>query len=252
MRPRLSQAPRRMVSISAADFSGKAAVRLRAPIVSSRSQRPGLAHGPAGEIGQRSGSSEPQQLDGADGERADAGVAGALGAPAQALLHSPRGRRHQKCTMTLPNTCRLSIRARPCSKSASAKFAVDDRRHAGGDLGQAVADIAHRAAERAENLVLLLEQLHQIDGHGRSRGRAAGDQASAALEAEQRAVEALAADMLEHHVDALLLGELAGDALEAVGLVVDDMVGAERLGLLGLGVVADGGDDGAAQAPSPS
>ena len=43
-----------------------------------------------------------------------------------------------------------------------------------------------------------------------------------------------------------LAGELAHHAFEAVGAVVDDVIGAERLGLLGLGVVADGGDDGAA------
>ena len=80
----------------------------------------------------------------------------------------------------------------------------------------------------------------------RPRGRAAGDQPPAALEAQQRAVEAFAADMLEHHVDALLVGELARDRLEPVGAVVDDVVGAERLGLLRLVVVADRGDDGAA------
>ena len=52
--------------------------------------------------------------------------------------------------------------------------------------------------------------------------------------------------MLEHDVDALLPVSLRTDALEAVGAIVDDMVGAERLGLLGLVVVADRGDDGAA------
>ena len=34
--------------------------------------------------------------------------------------------------------------------------------------------------------------------------------------------------------------------LRNVGLVIDDVIGAERFGLLRLGVVADGGDDGAA------
>ena len=83
--------------------------------------------------------------------------------------------------------------------------------------------------------------------HGRPRGRAAGHQPAAALEAEQRGVEAFAADMLEHDVDALLLGDLADDAFEALGLVIDDVIGPERLGFLGLGVVADGGDHGAAE-----
>ena len=45
-------------------------------------------------------------------------------------------------------------------------------------------------------------------------GRAAGDQPAAALQHQQRAVEAFAADMLEHDIDALLVGELARDRLE--------------------------------------
>ncbi len=118
--------------------------------------------------------------------------------------------------------------------------------HARRHLGEAVADVAHRGAERADDAVLLLEQLHQVELVDGARGRAAGDEPAAALEAEQRAVEGVGADMLEHDVDALLGGELAHHALEPVGAVVDDVVGAERLGLLGLVVVADGGDDGAA------
>ena len=51
--------------------------------------------------------------------------------------------------------------------------------------------------------------------------------------------------MLEHHVDALLVGQLAGDRLEPFLAVVDDMVGAERLYAVDLGIVADRGDDGA-------
>ena len=85
-----------------------------------------------------------QKLEQAHRQRADHGVAGAL-LPARRRRRIVRlnGIRHQKCTITLPNTCRLSIRARPCSKSASGEFGIDDRRHAGGDLRQAVADVAH-------------------------------------------------------------------------------------------------------------
>src|SRR6185312_4769630 len=126
-------------------------------------------------------------------------------------------------------------------------FGVDDGVDAGRHLGQRVADVLDTAAERTEDLVLLLEQLHQVDGHGRAGRGAAGDQPAAALEHQQRAVEAFAADMLEHDVDALLGGELARHALEAVFLVIDDVIGAERPGFLGLVVVADGGDDGAAE-----
>ena len=68
----------------------------------------------------------------------------------------------------------------------------------------------------------------------------------AELEAQERAVEGLGPDVLEHHVDAFLLRELAHGALEAVGAVVDHVIGAQRLGLLRLGIIADRGDDRAA------
>src|SRR5262249_24848770 len=59
----------------------------------------------------------------------------------------------------------------------------------GGLLG----DFANQCANRADDAVLLLEQLHQVDGRRWPRGRAASDQPSAALEAEERAVEGLRA-----------------------------------------------------------
>ncbi len=122
--------------------------------------------------------------------------------------------------MILPNTCR--------------------------HFGEAIADVAYRGAEAAEYLVLLLEQLHQVQGRRRSRRRTAGDEASAAFEREQRAVERFGADMLEHDVDTLFRGNLAHDVLEAVGAIIDDMVGTERARLLGLRIVADRGDHGRA------
>ena len=54
--------------------------------------------------------------------------------------------------------------------------------------------------------------------------------------------------MLEHDVDALLPGQLAHHAFEAVLAIIDDVVGAERLGLVDLVVRADRGDDRAADA----
>ena len=65
------------------------------------------------------------------------------------------------------------------------------------------------------------------------------------LRHKQRAVERVGADMLEGDIDALFAGELAHDAFEPLGAVIDDVIGAERLGFLRLGVVADRGDDGA-------
>src|SRR5262249_43510498 len=43
---------------------------------------------------------------------------------------------------------------------------VDHRREAARHLGEAVADVAQRGAERAEDLVLLLEELHQVEIDG--------------------------------------------------------------------------------------
>src|SRR6267142_1622382 len=98
---------------------------------------------------------------------------------------------------------------------------VDHRQHAARHLGEALADVAHRRAERADDAILLLEELHQIE-RGRGAGRrTAGHEPSAALEAQERAVERLRSDMLEHDVDAFLGGDLADRALEAIGAVVD-------------------------------
>src|SRR5262249_12944851 len=68
---------------------------------------------------------------------------------------------------------------------------VDHRQQAVCHLGEALADIAHRGAERADNAVLLLKKLHQVDGRRWPRRRSASDQPSAALEAKERAVEGL-------------------------------------------------------------
>src|SRR3569623_890132 len=51
--------------------------------------------------------------------------------------------------------------------------------------------------------------------------------------------------MLEHDIDAFLLGDLARLALEAILAVVDDVIRAERLHALDLLIAADSGDDGA-------
>src|SRR5262249_48070532 len=66
---------------------------------------------------------------------------------------------------------------------------VDPGQRAVRHLGEALADVAHGCAERADDAVLLLEKLHQVDGRRWPRSRAASDQPSAALEAEERAIE---------------------------------------------------------------
>src|SRR3984885_10213560 len=125
-------------------------------------------------------------------------------------------------------------------------FGVDHRIHPRRHLGEALADIADRAAERAEDAVLLQIELEQVELDRLAGGRAAGHEPPAALEAEQRAVERVRADMLEGDVDTLFAGELAHRGFEAIGAIIDDVIGAERLGLFTFGIVADGGEHGGA------
>src|SRR5690606_36879457 len=119
---------------------------------------------------------------------------------------------------------------------------------AGRHLEHGVLHVLDAAAERAEDLELLLEELHQVHRGRDAGGGAAGDEAAAALQRQHGAGPGVGPGMLEHHVDALLGGELAHHALEAVLAVVDDVVGAERPGLVDLVVGANGGDDRAAHA----
>ena len=115
----------------------------------------------------------------------------------------------QKCTMILPNTC-AALHAREAALEIRQRdFGVDHRQKPARHLGEAVADVAHGGAERADDAVLLLKQLHQVERDRGAGGRSAGDEPAAALEHEQRAVEAFGADVLEHDVDALLGRELA-------------------------------------------
>src|ERR1700756_167078 len=77
------------------------------------------------------------------------------------------------------------------------KLGVDHGPETTCHLGERGANIAHRRAKRAEDPVLLLEKLHQVDGCRRARGRAAHDQPSASFEREQRACKRRRADVLE-------------------------------------------------------
>ena len=136
-------------------------------------------------------------------------------------------RRAYRPTRILPKTRRDSSRSSPCAKSDERVDGVDDRPDACRHLVEGLADIGERAAERARDPVLLLEQLHQIHRRRDAGGRPAGHETAAALEAEQGPVPGVGADMLEHHVDALALGQPPDLALEPLGPVVDDVIGAE-------------------------
>src|SRR5262249_55872724 len=87
-------------------------------------------------------------------------------------------------------------------------LSVDDRPHAPPLVATTLASFAGWRAEGADDAILLLEQLHQVERGRGARGRAAGDQPPAAPETQQRAIERLCADVLEYDVDSLLGGEL--------------------------------------------
>src|SRR5579863_1884659 len=117
-------------------------------------------------------------------------------------------------------------------------FHVDHRRETGRHLGQTLADVAHRGAERADDSILLKKKLKQVESDRLARGRSACDQAAAALEAKKRAVEGIRADVFEGDVYALLTSQLAHDALKSLAPVIDHVVGAKRFGFCRLVVFA--------------
>src|SRR5690606_23785801 len=99
--------------------------------------------------------------------------------------------------------------------------AVDDRADPPTrDLAHGHGHGAPRTSERAEDPDLLLEQLHEVDGSGYARSRAAGDDASAALQCQHGAGEGFRPDMLEDDIDALLSGKLADHPLESVLAII--------------------------------
>src|SRR5262245_53913675 len=251
-RPRLSHTPSRMALISAADFSGKAAARLARPMRCSLSRGPSRRMTPPARSAMRVRLVARIARSAPTASWPSAASAATLAfRPARsarrldAVMGGARSR-SSKGDDDLAEHLPAFEPLEPALEVGEGDLGIDHRQQAARHLRQALADIAHRRAERANDAILLLEKLHQVDGRRWSRGRAAGDQPAAALEAEERAVEGLRPHVLEHHVDPLLARELADRALEAVGAIVDHVVGAERLGLFGLGVVADRGDHGAA------
>src|SRR5215475_6082697 len=208
-RPRLSQTPRRIASISAGDFSGKAAARLARPISCSLSRGPSLRMKLPAKSAMclrlvvRIVRSIPTASD-----------PSAVSTPAlicrrtrwaralDFVMGGARGGRSKRDDDLSEHLSAFEPR-QSALEVGERNLGVDHRQQAVCHLGEALADVAHRGAERADNAVLLLKKLHQVDGRRWPRGRAAGDQPSAALEAKERAVEGLRADMLAYHVDSL-------------------------------------------------
>ena len=72
----------------------------------------------------------------------------------------------------------------------------------------ALRQIAHSGAEGGGDADLLLEEMEEIGLRRDAAGRAAGDQPAAGLQRQQAAGPGIGADMLEHHLAALLAGEV--------------------------------------------
>src|ERR1700730_11390724 len=232
-RPRLSQTPRRISSISAEDFSGKAATRLARPM------RCSLSLGPSVRMTRPARSAMCFRLVARSTRSVPtASHPSAASAPALAYrgvrwarplaggISRARGGSSKGDDDFSEHLPALQPR-QPALEIGERNLGVDDRQKAVRHLGEAFADVSDRRAERADDAILLLEQLHQVDGRRWSRGRAAGDEPSAALEAKQRAVEGLRADVLEYHVDALFFRDLAHGAFEALGAIIDHVIGAQ-------------------------
>ncbi len=147
----------------------------------------------------------------------------------------------------MPKTSRLSMRFSASPMPAKSTFGVDHRRDQPAAIFcMAFAMFSMRQPKEPKIFSCCWKSCIRFIGRRDARGRAAGDETAAALQAQHRAGPGVGADMLEDDVDALLLGQLAHDALEAVLAVVDDVVGAECRRLRHLVGGADGGDDRAA------
>src|SRR5258707_8700869 len=205
-----------MVSISASPLSAKAARRLSRPVRCSGS------HGPIVRM-----KAPAILLTATRSQRRMPASSSATSDPATtfaAALRRPNiSRRHCSQVMVLEVHDDLAehlpgFEAREAALEVwKGDLGVDHRQQAAGHLGEYGADIFDRGAARAENLVLLLEQLHQIERRLGPPGGPACDQPAAALKRKQGAVEGLGAGVLEHHVDALLGGDFPHHMLETVG-----------------------------------
>src|SRR5437660_1901723 len=167
-RPRLSQTPRRMPSISLADFSGKAAARLARPIRCSLSFGPSrrINRPPRSAICLRLVVRIARSMTAAN----DPSVAST---PALTCLCTrwasvlERGMRacgssskrdenlSEHLTAFHPRQCALEVGER--------NLHIDYRQQTFCHLGETLADVAHGGAERTNDAILLLEKLHQVE-----------------------------------------------------------------------------------------
>jgi hypothetical protein len=109
----------------------------------------------------------------------------------------------------------------------------------GGDVAEHGQERGLAAHRRAQDLDLAEEDVAQIDRRGEAGGRAAGDDPAAVAHRADRLLEHLAADVLDHDIDAALAGERARHLGEVGAAVVDRDVGAQPARRRELVVAAD-------------
>src|SRR5437588_5326688 len=194
-----------MFSISDSDFCGKAAARLARPMRCSLSRGPRVRMNAAATsaIDLRSMARIVCSAPMASQPSSVSMVALSSRPACGALREIMRaGCRASKTDDDLPEHLPAFKAGQSPIEFGKRDLGVDHWQEPARHLGETLADIAQGGTERSNDPILLLKELHEVEG-GRWPGRcAAGHKASAALEAEQRAVERLRSHMLEHNVNA--------------------------------------------------
>src|SRR4029077_722863 len=103
---------------------------------------------------------------------------------------------------------------------------------------------AHVGAEKRK---LAAEEEAQVQFRIETGCGTAGNKPAAGREAGKTVIPCGGPDVFEDHVDAALVGDAADFLADFLGLVIDEMVGAELLGFLKFFVAAGSGDDASAE-----
>src|SRR5690348_3309366 len=156
MRPRLSQTPRRIPSIWAGDLSGNAAIKLARPTRFSGNKGPIVRMNWPATFPMVSGLVRRNNF-----RRPTVTAPTAELAPRLIERFRRRVIRLMVAASKLDDDFADHLTAfQACQttfKIGEIHFGIDDRSHSGRDLRQTVANIAHRRAKRAKNLILLLK-----------------------------------------------------------------------------------------------
>src|SRR5262249_28202069 len=174
-RPRLSQTPRRIASISSADFSGNAAARLARPI------RCSLSFGPSPRMNRPAKSAIclrlvvriARSITAASDPSAPSTPASAWRCTRRASVLEKGMRARNGSSKTDENLSEhlTAFHARQCAlEVGEPNLHIDHRQQTVCHFDKTLADIAHGGAERANDAVLLLEELHQVERRRRSGG----------------------------------------------------------------------------------